>query len=272
MSDCDESHINDAHEIMSRINGWRLWQCGVQRGVISVATVLITGANQGIGLELVRQYAEDGWDIIACCRTPAAAHELQALARDKPAVIIEQLDVRDHAAIDALGAKYGDTPLDILINNAGMIGPAPIAEQIHRQVFGSIDYGVWQDVIATNTFGPIKLAETFVDSLAASEQGRLVNISSNVGSIAERCQPAIAYSSSKSALNRATTIIAEQLKGQGIVVALFCPGMVKTRMDAWGNAGVSIEESVSGLLPLIDSLTLEDSGTFRDYTGRTIAW
>jgi NAD(P)-dependent dehydrogenase (short-subunit alcohol dehydrogenase family) len=234
--------------------------------------VLITGANQGIGFEFVRQYAADGWDVIACCRTPAAANELQALARDNSAVVIERLDVRDHAAIDDLGARYAATPLDLLLNNAGMIGPAPIAEQIHRQKFGSIDYGVWQEVIETNTFGPIKLAETFLSNLEAGEQKKLVNISSNTGSIAERCQPAIAYSSSKTALNRVTTIIAEQLKERGIIVALYCPGMVKTRMDAWGNAPVGIEESVSSLRPLIDNLTMADSGSFRDYTGRTIAW
>ncbi len=237
-----------------------------------MARILITGANQGIGLEFTRQYAADGWDVIACCRTPAKADELRALASANSKVSIEQLDVRDHAAIDALGAKYADSALDVLLNNAGIIGPVPIAENIHRQKFGSIDYGVWQEVIETNTFGPVKLAETFLRNLESGGQKKLVNISSNVGSIAERCQPAIAYSSSKSALNRATTIIAEQLKERGIIVALFCPGMVKTRMDAWGNAGVGVEESVSGLRPLIESLTLKDSGSFRDYTGRTIAW
>lgn len=237
-----------------------------------MSTALITGANQGIGLEFARQYAADGWDVVACCRTPDQAGQLQALAQGNSAVSIEQLDVRDHAAIDALGEKYRGMPLDILLNNAGMIGPAPIAEQIHRQKFGSIDYGVWQEVIETNTFGPIKLAETFLPHLEVGEHKKLVNISSNTGSIAERCQPAIAYSSSKTALNRVTTIVAEQLKDRGIIVALFCPGMVKTRMDAWGNAGVGIEESVNGLRRLIEGLRLEDSGSFRDYAGRVIAW
>ena len=237
-----------------------------------MATILITGANRGIGLEFTRRYAADGWDIIACCRTADKAHELQALADDNSAIIIEQLDVRNHANIEALGEKYTATPLDVLLNNAGIIGPIPIADNIHLQHFGSIDYAVWQEVLETNTFGPIKLAETFVDNLAASKQKKLINISSNVGSITERCQPAIAYASSKSALNRVTTIIAEQLKDRDIIAALFCPGAVKTRMDAWGNAGVGIEESVSSLRPLIETLTMSDSGSFRDYTGRTIAW
>ncbi len=237
-----------------------------------MATILITGANQGIGLEFTRQYAADGWDVIACCRTPDKADDLQALAKDFPAINIEQLDVCDHAAIEALGTKYAGTPLDVLVNNAGIIGPIPIAENIHRQVFGSIDYDLWQAVLQTNTFGPIKMAETFVDNLAASEQKKIVNITSNLGSIAERSMPAMAYGTSKTALNKASTVIAEQLKERGIIVALFCPGNVKTRMDAWGKAGVGIEESVSGLRPLIESLTMSDTGSYRDYTGRTIAW
>jgi NAD(P)-dependent dehydrogenase (short-subunit alcohol dehydrogenase family) len=237
-----------------------------------MATIIITGANQGIGFEFTRQYASAGYDVIACCRTPDKADELQALATSNSSISVEKLDVCDHAAIDALGAKYAGTPIDVLLNNAGMIGPGPIAENIDRQHFGSIDYAVWQEVIETNTFGPIKLAETFIDNLAASDEKKLVNISSNVGSIAERCLPAIAYASSKTALNRVTTIIAEQLKERGIITALFCPGAVKTRMDAWGKAGVGIEESVSSLRPLIDSLSMSDAGSFRDYTGRTIAW
>ncbi len=237
-----------------------------------MSIILVTGANQGIGLEFVRQYAADGWEVIACCRTPEKADELQALAKENPAIAVEKLDICDHAAIDALGDQYKNIPIDVLLNNAGIIGPVPIAENIHRQHFGSIDYSVWQQVIETNTFAPIKLAEVLVDNVAASEQKKIVNITSNVGSIVERCLPAIAYGTSKTALNKATTVIAKQLRDRDIIAALFCPGAVKTRMDAWGNAGVGIEESVSSLRPLIDSLTMSDSGSYRDYTGRTIAW
>lgn len=234
--------------------------------------ILITGANQGLGLEFTRQYASDGWQVIACCRTPEKAQELKALADEYSAIAIEQLDVRDHQAIEALGARYSGKPLDVLLNNAGMIGPVPIADHIHRQHFGSMDYELWRDVLETNTFAPVKLAETFIENLAASEQKKLVNLSSHLSSIGERCVPAIAYATSKAALNRATTIIASQLKERGIIAALFCPGAVKTRMDAWGNADVEIEPSVSSLRSLIESLTMSDSGSFRDYTGRTIGW
>jgi len=235
-------------------------------------TILITGANQGLGLEFTRQYAADGWHIIACCRSPESAEALTDIANGDGEVTIEQLDVRDHAAIEALGKKYAGVPLDILLNNAGIIGPVPIADNIQRQHFGSMDYEVWRDVFETNTFAPVKLAEVFIENLAAGGQKKLVNISSNVSSIAEMTIPAIAYASSKTALNRAMTIIAEQLKERGIIVAMFCPGYVKTRMDAFGYAMVEIEQSISALRPLIASLTIEDTGSFRNFEGRTIGW
>ena len=113
-------------------------------------TILITGANRGLGLEFARQYAEDGWTVIACCREPANADELQALAAANDAVTVEQLDVTDFAQIEVLGAKYTGVPIDILLNNAGIIGPLPIAENIERQnpsledrfVFDRIEGGI----------------------------------------------------------------------------------------------------------------------------------
>jgi len=235
-------------------------------------SILITGANQGLGFEFTRQYATDGWHVIACCRTPGSADELNKLAAENAKVIIEKLDVRDHDGIEALGKKYAGKPLDVLLNNAGIIGPVPIAENTHRQHFGTMDYGVWQDVMETNTFGPVKMAETFVEHLAAGEQKKLVNISSQVSSIGEMAIPSIAYASSKTALNRAMTIIAEQVKERGIVVAMFCPGYVKTRMDAFGYAMIEIEQSINALRPLIAALTIDDTGCFKTHEGRTIAW
>ena len=235
-------------------------------------TVLITGANQGLGLEFTRQYAADGWQVIACCRTPEAADDLRAIADETGTVDIEKLDVRDHAAIEALGEKLAGLPLDVLINNAGIIGPQPLDDHIEEQHFGSMNYDIWRDVIETNTYAPLKMAETFLPHLEAGEQKKLVNISSNVSSIAEMTIPAIAYASSKSALNRAMTIVADRLRERGIIVAMFCPGYVKTRMDMYGYAMVEIEQSINGLRPLIADLTLEHSGTLRDYTGRTIPW
>jgi len=235
-------------------------------------SILITGANQGLGFEFTCQYAADGWDVIACCRTLGSATALAELAADNAKISMEKLDVCDHAAIEALGKKYADTPLDILLNNAGIIGPLPIAENIERQHFGTMDYDVWRNVIETNTFAPVKMAETFLDNLVAGEQKKIINISSQVASITEMNIPGIAYASSKTALNRAMTLIAKQLQERGIIVAMFCPGYVKTRMDAFGYAMVEIEQSISALRPLIAALTIDDTGSFTSHEGRTIAW
>ncbi len=237
-----------------------------------MSTVLITGANRGLGLEFTRQYADDGWKVIACCRNPGEADELGRIAADKPDVVIEKLDVADHAAIDSLGKKYAGLPIDVLLNNAGIIGPIPIAENIERQHFGSMEYDVWEGVLRVNTFGPVKMAEVFLENVAASEEKKIVTISSTVGSITEMAIPALAYASSKTALNRVMTIIAGQVKERGIIVAMYCPGYVKTRMDAFGYAMVEIPDSIAALRPMIADLTIEQTGSYTGHDGRTIGW
>jgi len=235
-------------------------------------TILITGANRGLGLEFALQYAADGWKVIACCRDPEKAGELAKMAENNPDVIVEKLDVVDHAAIEALGKKYADVPIDVLLNNAGIIGPLPIAENIERQHFGSMEYDVWEDVLRVNTFAPVKMAEVFLENVAASEQKKIVTISSTVGSITEMAIPGLAYASSKTALNRVMTIIAGQIKDRGVIVAMYCPGYVKTRMDAFGYAMVEIPDSIAALRPMIANLTIEQTGSYTGHDGRTIGW
>ncbi len=234
-----------------------------------MSVVLITGANRGLGLEFARQYAADGYKVIACCRDPEGADELNELAGD---VVVEKLDVNDFDAIDALAEKYTGQPIDVLLNNAGIIGPFPIAENIERQHFGKMEYDVWQDVMRTNAFAPVKMAEAFLENVAASEQKKIVTISSSVGSITEMTIPGLAYASSKTALNRVMTIIAGELKSRGIIIAMYCPGYVKTRMDAFGYAMVEIPESIAALKPMIAGLTIEQTGSFTGHDGRTIGW
>ena len=237
-----------------------------------MSTILITGANRGLGLEFARQYAEDGWKVIACCRNPDQADELVNIAAGNSDVVIEQLDVTDHGAIDELGKKYEGVPIDVLLNNAGIIGPIPIAENIQRQHFGSMEYDVWEDVLRVNTFAPVKMAEVFLENVAASEQKKIITISSTVGSITEMAIPGLAYASSKTALNRVMTIIAGQVKNRGIIVAMYCPGYVKTRMDAFGYAMVEIPDSIAALRPMIADLTIEQTGSYTGHDGRTIGW
>jgi NAD(P)-dependent dehydrogenase (short-subunit alcohol dehydrogenase family) len=235
-------------------------------------TILITGANRGLGLEFTRQYAADGWRVIACCRKPESADELNELAASNDSVVVEQLDVNDFSAIDALAQKYAGQSIDVLLNNAGIIGPIPIAENIERQSFGSMEYDVWAEVLRTNTFAPVKMAEAFLENVAGSEQKKIVNISSTVGSITEMAIPGLAYASSKSALNRVMTIIAGQVKERGVIVAMYCPGYVKTRMDAFGYATVDIPDSIAALRPMIADLTIEQTGSYTGHDGRTIGW
>jgi NAD(P)-dependent dehydrogenase (short-subunit alcohol dehydrogenase family) len=237
-----------------------------------MSTILITGASRGLGLEFVRQYAEDGWRVIACCRSPGSADELQSLVESQSEITIEALDVQDHAQIDALAERYRGQSIDVLLNNAGLIGPLPYDEHIQRQHFGHTDYSVWDTVMQTNVYGPLKMTEAFVEHVAASDQKVIANISSEVSSIAGFTIPAIAYASSKSALNRAMTIVAAQLKERDVIVKLFCPGYVKTRMDFSGYGTVEIPASISALRQLIAALTIEDTGTFTRYDGKALAW
>lgn len=232
-------------------------------------TVLLTGASRGLGLEFARQYLADGWRVIATCRNPDQAGELQALSGPGE-LLVESLDVTDAAAIDALAGRYAE-PIDLLLNNAGIIGPLPFPEHIHRQHFGSLDYDLWLDVFRTNTLGPVRLAEAFVEQVAASEQKKIVSLSSTVGSISERDTPAFAYATSKTALNKAMTLLASLLRERGIIVALLCPGYVKTRMD-FGTAEIEIPDSVSGMRRLIAGFDIGDSGSFTRYNGERIAW
>lgn len=237
-----------------------------------MATILITGASRGLGLEFTRQYADEKWQVIACCRSPESADELQSMAAGSDHITIEKLDVQNHEAIDALAQKYSGQAIDVLLNNAGLIGPLPYEEHIQRQHFGSTDYTVWDTVFQTNVHGPLKMTEAFLEHVATSELKIIANISSEVSSIAGFAVPAIAYASSKSALNRAMTIVAGQLKDRGIIVKLFCPGYVKTRMDFSDYATVEIPESISALRGLISKLTIEDTGTFTRYDGKTLPW
>lgn len=233
--------------------------------------VLVTGASRGLGLEFVRQYAAEGWSVIACCRNPATAGELAALAHQYDSIRIEPLDITNHAQVDALAASLAGTSVDLLLNNAGIMGALPFAENLQRQHFGSLDYALWEEVFRTNTLGTVKVTEAFHELVAASSHKKIVTLSSTTGSISESRRPAFAYTSSKTALNKAMTLIADQLRPRGVIVALVCPGYVRTRMNV-GGAMLEAAESVRALRKLVASLGPEDSGRFIRHDGQTIAW
>ncbi|MBM3516085.1 MAG: SDR family oxidoreductase [Alphaproteobacteria bacterium] len=229
-------------------------------------TVLVTGANRGIGLEFARQYAARGYKVIATARDPAKADALKAAA----GVIVERLDVNDHASVDALAAKLKGTAIDILVNNAGIGGGGD------NQVFGRIKYPVFDDVMHTNVVGPLKIAEAFVEHVAASAKKMLMMVSSSQGSIASaRGASLYFYRSSKTALNMITINLAKTLKERGIIVGLVAPGATDTDFMAEVRGRMPLgdpKERTADMIAEIDKFTMEKSGAFVEWNGQTIPW
>jgi len=236
------------------------------------STVLITGANRGLGFEFTRQYSELGWRIIATCRNPAAAEQLNALAGANSDIMVERIDVVDHQSIDDLAAKYQNMPIDVLLNNAG-IGGGP-----ENQLFGKLNYETYSEVIAVNCKGPIKMAEAFLDHVKAGTLKKIITVSSSQGSISEVTMPMLYwYRSSKSALNMLMANLALQLKRRGVIVGLVTPGATATdfispefrkRIPGIREPAVAAADMIRN----IDKFTLENTGTFFNYDGGIVPW
>lgn len=233
--------------------------------------VLITGANRGIGFELTRQYVADGWHVFATCRSLIASEALENMEKEHDELRVFELDVTDHGAVDALAETLADTPLDLLINNAGTIGGKSFQEGAGDQQFGSMDYQVWARAFAVNTMAPLKFAEAFAGHLGAGAGKKLVTISSHMGSMTLMDGGLYIYRSSKAAVNAVMKALSMELKDRGITVALLHPGWVRTDMGTEA-AEISVEESASGLRSVIAGLGLEDSGRFLSYEGKEIPW
>jgi len=220
-------------------------------------TVLITGSNRGIGFAFVKHYSKDGWNVIATCRNPNQAEDLKTLSNNFSNIFIEEMDVTDLEEITHLAQKYKNIPIDILINNAGILG------NLTKQSFGELDYELFQQVMAVNTFGPIKVAEIFAENVAISNQKKIVSMTSGLGSMAimGNSERFYFYRMSKSALNMGVLALNASLKSKGVIAALISPGMVDTQLldesGYRGNNKVSPEESVAGLVKVIDSISLE---------------
>ena len=223
-------------------------------------TVLITGANRGIGLEFARQYAADGWKVIATAREPDAAGELAGVAGD---VTVRRLDLdADFFEIDWNGVA-GTEPLDLFIANAGTWGPERL---------DTIDEAAeWVNALAVNTVAPVVLAKAVLPLVAAAK-GKMVAITSKMGSIADNSSGGyIAYRSSKAALNAAWRSLAIDVAPQGVTAAVLHPGWVQTRMGG-SSAPLTPEQSVAGLRQVIAGLTPDKSGGFYNYDGTPIPW
>ena len=229
-------------------------------------TVLITGANRGIGLELVRRYAAAGDRVLACCREPAKATALRALASSNPNVTVYGVRVSDGASVAALARQIGDTPIDVLINNAGMPGPP-----IQKQSLAEMDFEGWAETFAVNTMAPLRMLQAFRKNLAAGKSPRAVTITSQMGAIAFPIPVMYAYSSSKGAVNKVMKMAADELKREGITVLLVHPGYVKTDMGG-PNAEITPEESAAGIASVIANASIASTGRFLKWNGEEHPW
>lgn len=229
-------------------------------------TVLITGANRGLGLEFCRQYLREGWNVLACCRSPEKAAALAELAKPEPRLRVLGLDVGDFAAIDALAARLKGTPIDVLICNAAIYGDTP------NTAFGRIDYARWLDALRINTLAPVKLTEAFVDHLRSGESRLTVAITSLMGSMGDNSSGgSILYRSSKAGLNAAMKSLSFDLRGFGIGVLIVHPGWVRTDMGG-RNAPLQASESVAGMRQVIADYQPSHSGQFLNYRGEIQPW
>ncbi|MEX2259715.1 MAG: SDR family oxidoreductase [Woeseia sp.] len=247
-------------------------------------TVLITGANSGIGLEFATQYAADGWQVVATHRRDGIPRTLADLASRYDGVQVEFLDVTDHASIDALAAKLSDRPIDVLLNNAGVVGELDDP----AQKFGTLDYEMFGRYLQTNTLGPLRVAEAFYAHVRRSEDRKIVGISTIAASLEGASQAMgssfgirfrYAYNVSKAALNMAYIGLANDARADGIVVGLLHPGLVRVarterydmtpQMEA---AMLEVDDSVTQMRALIEGLNADTSGSFLAYDGSTVPW
>lgn len=234
-------------------------------------TVLITGSNRGIGLALTRHYAEAGWNVIATTRKPDKAEELNALAAIHSTVVVEQLDVTDLDRISELATEYAEVAIDVLINNAAVLGDLP------GQQYGSLDYDQFQWTMAVNVFGPMAMAEAFEANVAASEQKKILTLTSGLGSLKlmSKMQGMTYYRISKAGVNMGMRAIRATLINDDIIVALIAPGMVQTQLLAdsgYRGKALTPEESAAGMAIIISELTIADKGTPTNVDGKTIPW
>ena len=224
-----------------------------------MTTIMITGASRGLGLEFARQFYSEECKVIATCRNPKKAYELNAIGD----IDVHSLDVSDDKSVANLADKLRGENIDILINNAGVIG--------QRDGFGRLDYDIWAETMDTNVFGPMRVAEAFRDNVMNSEKKQMIFITSRMGSITEAVPNAYVYRSSKAALNMAVKCLSAELEQQGLIAVLFHPGHVQTDMGGQA-APVMPHTSIEGMKNQIVALTRDDNGRFLSYDGHQIPW
>ena len=228
-----------------------------------MSTVFITGANKGIGLELCRHYASQGSLVFASCRDMAKSEQLK---RIEGRLEILELDVSVPASVAGITEIIGTQPVDLLINNAGIMGP-----DTSDQTAVNMDFEGWAETFAVNTMGPIRVMQALLPNLKSGSNPRVVNITSQMGAISLDMPLAFAYCSSKAALNKFTRLAAGSLAEEGIAVCLIHPGWVKTDMGGEG-AEITPVQSAAGIAETIESLNKNTTGSFWKWNGELHEW
>ena len=242
--------------------------------VAQAETVLITGANSGIGLEFAKQYAAKGWTVIATHRRDETPDTLRELMEQYPKVRAERMDVTSRDEVYALAAKLNGTPIDILLNNAGLF---LLGADWHEnaegagQAFGTFDWDQFDQFVVTNIRGPMMVTEAFIEHVKASDQKKVINISSENGRVTGQvyCCGLYWYRMSKAALNKLMRQLAVELKPAGVTVVLFDPGAVRVEKQAnFDYPGmVETDFTVRHMIATAEQLSLADSGRFLRYDG-----
>jgi len=228
-------------------------------------TILITGANRGIGLALSQNFVSAGWQVFACCRTPEAAMELQHLSQQHPAVKIHPLEVSDPEQLHELAEDLKGVPIDILFNNAGIWGPPD-------QDFGALDEAWWLETLRVNVIAPMKIIEALVENVAASQRRIVATMGSKLGCLADNTSGGMyIHRTSKAAAHMVMRGLACDLLDRGIVSVAIHPGWVRTRMNG-PLAPLEPFESAEGIARVLLGLTLADSGKLLTFEGKELAW
>lgn len=227
-----------------------------------MTTILITGAGRGIGFELARQALDMGWKVVGSVRTIEAQREL---AQKLPQMAVLNFDVTDHKAIEKVANAF-HSPIDVLVNNAGIIGP-----ETSMQSTLSMDFEGFEQTLSTNVLAPLKIAQVFLPLLKQGNNPRLINISSKMGRMEFSSSDRIAYRASKAALNKVTQALATDLREEGVTCISMHPGWVQSDMGGSG-ADITPEQSAAGILEVIETITIEDTGKFIDWDGTPRSW
>ena len=234
-------------------------------------TVLITGANRGLGLEFARQYAADNWTVLATARDPQKAPELKQVTSKFPTVAIHKLNLAGNESIEEVARVLKGKPIDVLIHNSGVYPR-------EGQKIGQIDYDGWREALEINLFGTMRLTEALLENVAASDRKQIAAISSSMASLqavqggsVKQAGVAYQYRTSKTALNMAMSILASELKPRGISVVMIDPGWVKTDMGG-PNAQLTPQQSISGIRKVLAWDPMDISGKFVGYDGVVRYW